>query len=182
MTPSTPGFVDLLEGNARFVEGFDLAGASKVPTRELVVLTCMDARVDPWRIFDLGAGETHLLRNAGGRASEDAVRSIAVSSAALGTKRVAVVHHTDCGMLGDEASLRAAVRARGAEVSPDDRFLTFDDVEGSVREDVAILRASRLVPVDLEIAGFLYDVATGEVRPVPIDGSGGPDRQAPPSR
>lgn len=169
MTPSLAGFEDLMEGNARFVSGFDLADAAKVPTRQVVVLTCMDARVDPWRTFDLGAGEAHVLRNAGGRASDDAVRSIAVSAAALGTKRVAVVHHTDCGMLGDEASVREAVQRRGGEVSPDDRFLTFDDVEGSVREDVATLQGSRLVPDDLEIAGFLYDVATGTVRPVPTD-------------
>lgn len=169
MSQSLPPFDDVLEGNRSFAERFPDAGAAKVPTRELVVLSCMDARVDPWRALGLGAGEAHVLRNAGGRASDDAIRSIAVSSAALGTRRVAVVHHTDCGMLGREDDLRAAVAERTGRDVGEHAFLTFDDVEGSVRDDVHALRGSPLVPDDLVIAGFLYDVATGRLAPVATD-------------
>ncbi|HEX9765888.1 MAG TPA: carbonic anhydrase [Nitriliruptorales bacterium] len=169
MTQSLPKFADLIEGNRRFVASFsdEEAEASKVPTRELVVVSCMDARVDPWRALGLGPGEAHIVRNAGGRASQDTVRSIAVSAAALGTRRVAVIHHTDCGMLGSEEQIRAAVRERGAEVDDGVEFLTFTDSEDSVRDDVRTLRASPLVPDDLEIAGFLYDVATGQLTAIP---------------
>lgn len=170
MSPHLPQFDDLLEGNRAFCEQFTDADAAKVPTRELVVLSCMDARVDPLRALGLELGDAHILRNAGGRASQDAIRSIAVSAAALGTQRVAVVHHTDCGMLGDEDALRQAITGRtGRAVPADVALLAFDDAEGSVREDVRTLRDSPLVPDDLVIAGFLYDVTTGALTSVPTD-------------
>jgi carbonic anhydrase len=169
VTRSLPEFDDLLDGNRRFAAAFVDSEASKVPTRELVVLSCMDARVDPWRALGLGPGEAHILRNAGGRASPDAVRSIAVSAATLGTRRVAVVHHTDCGMLGSEEQIRRAVTERGGRGGAEVDFLTFTDLEGSIRDDVAALRRSSWVPDDLQIAGFLYDVATGQLCPVATD-------------
>lgn len=162
MTESPSEFSDVVERNAAFAAAFDDRGAAKVPARQLVVVTCMDARVDAWRALGLGPGDAHVLRNAGGRVSADVERSVAVSAAALGTRRVAVVHHTDCGMLGPEDGIRDAVATRtGRAVPAGTRFLAFDDAEESVREDVRLLRESPLVPDDVALAGFLYDVGTG---------------------
>lgn len=171
MNPSPSPFSDLLDANRRFVAGFgaEHRDAEKVPTRQLVILTCMDARVEPWPALGVSAGEAHTLRNAGGRVSEDVIRSIAASVAALGTERVAVIHHTDCGMKGDDETVRSALRDRGGDVGDDFRFLTFSDDEDAVREDVRILRASPIVPSDVAVEGFLYDVGSGELRPVETD-------------
>jgi carbonic anhydrase len=158
---------DLLAGNARYAGGFAGAGLSAVPARHLAVVTCMDTRLDVYAMLGLRLGDAHVIRNAGGRVTDDVLRSLIVSIEVLGTKAVAVIQHTDCGMAkATDDQLRALVRERrGADPHPVD-FLTIDDHAGTIRTDVAALRASPFLPADLDIRGFLYDVATGRLSPV----------------
>jgi carbonic anhydrase len=158
---------DLLAGNARYAERFDGAGLTAVPKRHLAVVTCMDTRLDVYALLGLRPGDAHVIRNAGGRVTDDVLRSLIVSIEVLGTTAVAVIQHTDCGMAkATDDELRALVRERrGADPEPL-RFLTIDDHAETIRADVASLRASPFLPPDLDIRGFLYDVGTGRLAPV----------------
>ena len=159
---------EVLAANAAYAESFgDRAGLAVPPARRIAILTCMDARLDPARFAGLAEGDAHVVRNAGGRASDDALRSLVISQQLLGTREVLVVHHTDCGMLTfSNEQLRAKLaRDLGADAATVD-FLPFADLEGSVRQDVAAIRASPLVPDDILVRGFVYDVGTGRLREV----------------
>ncbi|HXK32537.1 MAG TPA: carbonic anhydrase [Dehalococcoidia bacterium] len=137
-----------------------------LPARPHVILTCMDPRIQPEALFEIEPGTANLLRNAGGRVTDDVLRSIAVCAALMHTREVLVVHHTGCGMTlftGDQ--IAAALRERsGAQDAVD--FLTIDDLDRSVREDVARIRGSALVPRDVAVRGFVLDLDTGALRPV----------------
>jgi len=158
---------DLLAGNARYAERFDGGGLSAEPKRHLAVVTCMDTRLDVYALLGLHLGDAHVIRNAGGRVTDDVLRSLIVSIEVLGTTAVAVIQHTDCGMAkATDDELRALVRERrGADPEPV-RFLTIDDHGETIRADVASLRASPFLPSDLDVGGFLYDVRTGRLAPV----------------
>lgn len=156
----------VLEDNRSYVERASLAGLSAPPRRKLAVLTCMDARLDPAAAFGLEPGDAHVIRNAGGRASDDALRSLAASVHLLGVETVLVVHHTSCGMAGSEESMREALASASGRDVGDLELLTFDDLEESVREDVARLRDWPLLPSTLDVHGFVFDVATGALDPV----------------
>jgi carbonic anhydrase len=127
----------------------------------------MDARMDLEQILGLQTGDAHILRNAGGRATEDMIRSLAISSLLLGTREFMVIHHTRCGMAShSNEEIRAVVRERtGGDASRID-FLPFTDLEESVREDVRALRESPLLPRAVDVRGFVYDVVTGRVTEV----------------
>jgi carbonic anhydrase len=130
----------------------------------------MDARLVPPKLLGLSEGDAHVIRNAGGRA-KDALRSLVISQRLLGTREVMVIHHTDCGMLTfSNEGLRAKVRDElGAQAGEEVRavdFLPFSDVEESVQDDVAFLRSSPLIPRDIPIRGFVYDVRTGRLSEV----------------
>ena len=157
----------ILEANQRYAAGFAKGDLPMPPARRLAVLTCMDARIDPAQALGLAEGDAHVVRNAGGRASDDALRSLVISQQLLGTREVLVVHHTDCGMLTfSNEQLRAKLaQDLGADAAAVD-FLPFADLEGSVRQDVATIRASPLVPDDILVRGFVYDVRTGRLREV----------------
>ncbi|MBF6600673.1 MAG: carbonic anhydrase [Dehalococcoidia bacterium] len=154
----------LLEANARFAETFDASG---IHAPRFALLTCMDGRLDPARFLDLAPGDAHVIRNAGGRADADAIRSIVVSYRLLGTREIVVVHHEDCGMMrftNDE--LRDMLRADlGLDASQID-FLPFSDLDESVRVDVRMLRQCPLIPDAIPISGFVYDVSSGRLREV----------------
>jgi carbonic anhydrase len=157
---------ELVEANRAYAEGFDRGDLPMPPARHVAVVTCMDARLLPSRFLGLEEGDAHVIRNAGGRA-EDALRSLVISQRLLGTTEVAVVHHSDCGMLTfSNEDLHAKVRDDLGADADDIDFLPFDDVEESVREDVAFLRESPLVPDDVPVRGFVYDVKTGRVEEV----------------
>lgn len=157
---------ELLGNNARYAAEFS-AGALRVrPLRQIAILTCMDSRFTAQGVLGLRLGDSHVIRNAGGRASDDAIRSLVLSSTALGTRWCVVVHHTDCGLLGvTNDELQARVEAASG-VRPDIDFLPFADVASSVKEDVAILRACPYFPPDYQVLGFVYDVTSGLLRPV----------------
>lgn len=160
---------ELLQANAAYARTFDLGDLPIPPARKLAIVTCMDARILPSRAFGLVEGDAHIIRNAGGRARE-ALRSLVISQRLLGTNEVAIVHHTGCGMLTfTNRDLQAKVKADlGADASDID-FLPFTDVEDSVREDVAYLLSSPLIPADVIVRGFVYDVKSGKLNEVAYD-------------
>jgi len=161
---------DLVAGNARYAEGFaaaGLAGLGAVPARHLAVVTCMDTRLDTYAMLGLHLGDAHVIRNAGGRVTDDVLRSLIVSIEVLGTTAVAVIQHTDCGMAKTtDDQLRTMVRERrGADPEPVE-FLTIDDHAATIRSDVELLRGSPFLPSELDVRGFLYDVQTGRLSAV----------------
>jgi len=156
----------LREANASFAEGFDKGDLEIPPARPLAVLTCIDARLDPARFLGLEIGDAHVIRNAGGRATEDAIRSLLISSWLLGTRQFAVIHHTDCGMTKfTDPVLRDMIRDQ-AGVEVDIEFLSFADPEQSARDDIDAIRATEGFPEGVTVSGFVYDVRTGRLHDV----------------
>lgn len=155
----------LLEANERYAAGFDAGHLPRPPARRLVVLTCMDARIDPVPAFGLELGDAHVLRNAGAVATDDAIRSLTISTRLLGTRSVAVVGHTDCGMVdftNEQIRDQIGPAADGLE------FYPFAETEESVRASVRRIRESPLTHEELEVAGFLFEVGTGHLRPFDV--------------
>ena len=158
---------NLLQANEEYAGSFDRGSLEIAPAKPVLLITCIDARVDPGRILGLDAGDAHVIRNAGGRATEDAIRSATISSWLLGTREFVVMHHTDCGMtkFTDDA-LHGMIRdATGVDVS-DQEFLSFTDPEQSLREDVARIRGVKTLPEGVTVSGWIYDVRTGRVTTV----------------
>lgn len=157
---------ELLANNQQYVAGFTAADLRLRPVRQIAILTCMDSRYTAQGVLGLGLGDAHVIRNAGGRATDDAIRSLVLSAALLGTRRCIVIHHTNCGLYDTtNDALHERVReASGNKPSMD--FLPFTDVEASVSEDVERLRGCPYFPPDYEVYGFVYDVQTGRLRPV----------------
>jgi carbonic anhydrase len=160
-----PSLAHLLEHNRRFSEAFDRTRLTAAPRRGLAVLTCMDARIDLTGALGLQVGDAHVIRNAGALATEDAIRSLAVSQQLLGTREVVLIAHTRCGLHGaDEADLRERIQASTG--NPTDMvFGAFADLEEMVREQVAILRGDGRL-LDAPVHGLVYEVETGRLRPV----------------
>ena len=157
---------ELVAANEQYARDFNRGDIPIPPRRHVAIVTCMDARLLPSRILGLDIGDAHIIRNAGGRARE-ALRSLVISQRLLGTNEVAVIHHTDCGMMTfTNEALRAKVREELGADADDIDFLPFTDLEQSVREDVAFLKSSPLIPDDVIIRGFVYDVRTGKLRAV----------------
>ena len=157
-------FENFMKANQAYV---DLHGTSHLPIKpktKVAIVTCMDSRLHVAQALGLALGDAHILRNAGGRVTEDMIRSLVISQQQLGTREIVVLHHTDCGAQTFKNEEFAAFlnQELGVDVSGQD-FLPFTDVEESVREDVALLRQSPLIPADVEISGAVYDVATGRM-------------------
>lgn len=159
-------FDAFLTANAAFVANFDKGHLPMPPARKVAVVTCMDARIHPEKVLGLEIGDAHVIRNAGGRV-QDALRSLVISQRLLGTTEIVVLHHTDCGMLTfTNEQLATKVQSElGVDVSGQD-FLPFSDLEQSVRDDVAFLRSSPLIPATTPISGAIYDVTNGQVHAV----------------
>ena len=152
----------LIEANRAYRDsgGQDNLRSSR-PARSLVVLTCMDVRLDLYPALGLAVGDAHLVRNAGGRASTDALRSLVLSTYLVGTQEVGVIHHTHCALQGltdEEASLRTGVSGLA--------FLGFSDVDQSVRADVETIRSCGWLPARVVVWGAVYEVESGELRVV----------------
>lgn len=156
------------------------------PGRGFAILTCMDARLDPAKYAGLAEGDAHVIRNAGGRASDDAIRSLVISHKLLGTREWFVIHHTECGMetftneiMGDllaSSTETASVDASGwhdtgeGPGSIEGRFmdwLTISDPIRSVVDDVKRIRINSMVPADISIYGYIYDCKTGRLNEIP---------------
>jgi carbonic anhydrase len=160
---------ELVQANGAYARTFDRGHLPLPPKRRIAVLTCMDARILPGKAFGLEEGDAHVIRNAGGRA-RDALRSLVISQRLLGTNEVAVIHHTDCGMLTfTNRDLRAKVREDLGRDTGEFDFQPFQDLDTSVREDVEFLVGSELLDPKTLIRGFVYDVATGRLREVELE-------------
>lgn len=161
---------ELVAANRQYASDFTKGDLAMPPNRKIAILVCMDARIDPAKALGLDEGDAHVIRNAGGRAS-DALRSLAISHSLLGTREIVVIHHTDCGMqtftndsiretLGDGLGERAKIAATEID------FLPFSDVAQSVREDLTVIRNSPLIPQEIPVRGFVYDVRNGALQAV----------------
>jgi carbonic anhydrase len=155
------------KANDAYASSFSKGNLPMPPGRHVAVLVCMDARLDPARFLGLEEGDAHVIRNAGGRASDDAIRSLAISQQLLGTNEVVVIHHTDCGMLtfSNEDLRKKLKQDLNADAEHID-FLPFKDLEQSVRDDVATIKNSPLLLKNIEVSGFIYDVRSGRLLPV----------------
>jgi len=177
---------EVLDANARYSADFGAkAGLAMPPARNFAVLTCMDARLDPAKYAGLAEGDAHVIRNAGGRASDDAIRSLVISYKLLGTREFFVIHHTNCGMeffsndvmrgLLASSLETAALTAEGFKdvgKGPGSRagefveWLTIPNQEQSVIDDVTRIRTHPLVPKSIPVYGYIYDVKTGKLNEV----------------
>jgi carbonic anhydrase len=158
----------LLHHAERYAERFDPAAAGPAaPARRVAVLACMDARIDPAALLGLRAGDAHVIRNAGGVVTDDAIRSLAISQRKLGTEEVVVIQHTGCGLMSFDDDEFARELERDAGERPGWAAGTFADLEANLRASVARIRESRFLPRTDRVRGFVYDVESGALREVP---------------
>jgi carbonic anhydrase len=158
---------DRLVENARaYADSFDKSDLGMPPSKHVAVLACMDARLIPTRVLGLNEGEAHVLRNAGGVVTDDAIRSLAISQNLRGTEEIILLHHTDCGMLTFTDEEFAAKLEEETGQRPGWSAQAFSDVEADVRDSLARLRESPFIPRKDSIRGFVYDVKSGELREV----------------
>lgn len=165
-------FDDLLEANAEFAASFQNSGLPAKAARGLAVLTCMDSRINPFDILGIGPGDAKVLRNAGGRVTEDVLRTLVLGAYLLEVSRVLVMPHTHCRMAeSTENDIHALI---GTQYGVDTRSLEFrttDDQVASLRHDLVRIHAYPLLPSTLQIGGAIFDVDTGRLQPVPLDTS-----------
>ena len=154
---------DLLRNADRYAAGFDKGDLPMPPATRTAIVACMDARLDPHAIFGLTEGDAHVIRNAGGAVTDDAIRSLAISQRLLGTEEIILVHHTDCGMLTftDEGFARQIQQDTG--IRPPWAAEAFSDLKEDVRQSMARLKASPFIPKKNAVRGFVYDVKTGKL-------------------
>jgi carbonic anhydrase len=177
---------DVLKANERYASEFgDKANLGIPPVRRVAVLTCMDARLDPAQFLGFSEGDAHIIRNAGGRASEDAIRSLVISYKLLGTKEFFIIHHTECGMLyftNDIMNDLLASSLETAQLTPGGfkdvgkgpgssagqyiNWLAFKDQKQAVLDDVAAIRNHPLVPKTIPVYGYIFDVKSGKIAEV----------------
>jgi len=158
---------EVVQANQEYARFHRLAHVSPRPRRKLAVLTCMDTRLSR-ATLGLAEGDAHILRNAGGIVTEDALRSLLVSHHLLGTEEFMIINHTDCGLMGaPEGEIRERIRSRtGSEASEPATFHAFTDLDQNVRRQMERLRSHPWVPKEAPVRGFVYDVATGRLREV----------------
>jgi carbonic anhydrase len=156
---------EMLEAAVGRASELSAPGLSPRPRRGVAVLACMDARIDLFAMLGLERGDAHIIRNAGGLATDDAIRSLSISQRLLGTSEIVVVMHDGCGLHGaSEDEFAQALAADG--VLPSWRLGAFDDVEETLRHSLARLRSSRELPARDQIRGFVFDPETGAMREV----------------
>lgn len=157
---------ELVQSNEDYVASFDKGDLPLPPGRKVAVLACMDARLDPAKALGLQEGDAHVIRNAGGVASEDAIRSLVISQRLLGTEAIVLIHHTDCGMVTfDDQTVKDQILA-DTGIRPTFSLEAFPDAEEDVRQTVSRIKASPFVPLKEDIRGFVYEVESGKLREV----------------
>ena len=157
---------ELLENNARYADAFDKGDLPLPPGRGLAVVACMDARIDTHKALGLSEGDAHVIRNAGGVVTDDAIRSLTISQRLLGTREIILIHHTDCGMLTfRDDDVKDAILA-DTGLRPTFALEAFPDLDDDVRQSIARIQASPFIPVKDQVRGFVYDCATGRLNEV----------------
>ena len=162
---------ELLRANETFARNFTLGELSVRPKRHVAVLACMDSRILFEHCLGLKPGDAHMIRNAGGIATEDALRSLIVSHHLLDTQEFIIINHTDCGLLKvKEDELKARLRDKmGKTADSPAHFYPFDDLEANVRQQIQTVRSHPWIPKDIPVRGFVYDVKTGRLKEVTGD-------------
>lgn len=163
---------DLIANNTAFAAGLPAQHLPIEPRRKLVIVSCMDSRLDVFKALGLREGDAHILRNAGGVITDDVIRSVAVSQRRLGTRSVMLVHHTDCGMqkVTDDGFRAELQQATG--VAPAFAIESFADLDADVRQSILRVRRSEFILHRDRVRGFVYDVDTHRLREIPVDGEG----------
>ena len=157
---------EVLRNNEAYAQGFDKEDLPMPPSRHLAVLACMDARLDVHKILGLAEGDAHVIRNAGGVVTDDAIRSLVISQRLLGTREVILIHHTDCGMLTfKDDEVKQQIEAE-VGIKPEFALEAFSDLEQDVRQSIARIKASPFLPNKDAVRGFIYEVETGRLREV----------------
>jgi carbonic anhydrase len=154
---------EITAANTRYANGFEKGSLPMPPARRFAVVTCMDARLDPARFLGLDEGDAHVIRNAGGLVNDETLRSLVISHHLLGTQEALVIAHTDCGML---TFTNADLHERLGPESRSIDFQPFGDLAESVRQSVAAIGATPLLPDSFAATGFVYDVRSGALEPV----------------
>jgi carbonic anhydrase len=158
---------ELLDNNAAYAADFGAKGELPVPpARKVAVVTCMDARINVYGALGLAEGDAHVIRNAGGVVSDDAIRSLAISQRLLGTEEIVLIHHTGCGMLTfTDDDFRASIE-QDTGIRPAWAAEAFGDLDGDVRQSIARVNGSPFIPHKDSVRGFVYEVETGRLREV----------------
>jgi carbonic anhydrase len=160
-------YEDNLAANREYVEQFNLGHLPMPPSKKLAVVACMDARLTVEKVLGLSTGEAHIIRNAGGLVTDDALRSLIISSHLLGTRTYYVIHHTDCGMLTfTDEQLREKLKSETGHDASHLHFHSFSDVEQSVRAQLEKIRNHPFLISGTDIHGFVYDVRSGKLQEV----------------
>jgi len=158
---------ETLEANQQYARSFGLGQLPMPPARKLAVVACMDARLTVEQFLGLKTGEAHIIRNAGGLATDDALRSLIISTRLLGTRTIFVIEHTDCGMLTfQDEQLRQQLKSETGRETSHLQFHAFSDLEENLRAQLRRIRENPFLPRDIELNGFIYDVRTGRLREV----------------
>lgn len=154
---------ELIRNNEIYARSFAKGDLKAPPARHLAVLTCMDARLDVHKILGLNEGDAHVIRNAGGVATDDAIRSLLISQRLLGTNEIIVIHHTDCGMLTfNDDELKRKIESE-VGIRPPFALEAFADLEEDVKQSIARIQASPFIPHKSSLRGFVYDVHSGRL-------------------
>lgn len=165
-------YEETLEANQQYARSFGLGSLPMPPARRLAVVACMDARLTVEQFLGLKTGEAHIIRNAGGLATEDALRSLIISTRLLGTRTIYVIEHTDCGMLTfQDEQLRQQLKKESGQEASHLHFLAFHDLQENLRAQLRRIRESPFLPRDVDLHGFIYDVRSGRLREVRESGA-----------
>ncbi|MGI8713220.1 MAG: beta-class carbonic anhydrase [Solirubrobacteraceae bacterium] len=157
---------DLLANNKSYSASFDQADLPMPPGSKVAVVACMDARLNVYGALGLKEGDAHVIRNAGGIVTDDAIRSLAISQRLLGTEEVILIHHTDCGMLTfTDDDFKASIE-KETGIKPEWAAESFPDLDRDVRQSIARIAASPFIPHKESVRGFVYEVETGKLREV----------------
>lgn len=157
---------DLLANNASYAKGFSKGELPMPPGKQIAIVACMDARLETGALLGLEEGDAHVIRNAGGVVTDDAIRSLTISQRLLGTREIMLIHHTDCGMLTfSDGDVKDQILA-DTGVRPPFAMEAFPDPDADVRQSIARIQASPFVPHKDQVRGFVYEVESGKLREV----------------
>src|SRR5689334_331005 len=157
---------DLVRNNQSYSGSFKKGDLPLPPAKHVAVVACMDARLHVSKILGLDEGDAHVIRNAGGAVTDDAIRSLALSQRLLGTEEIILIHHTDCGMLTFTDDAVKAQIQKDTGIRPPFALEAFSNLEDDVRQSIARIKASPFVPKKDRVRGFVYDVTTGRLNEV----------------